>query len=133
MPVVEDYIRHYAAHDWEQLARCFDAGDFQRTGPYLDVIADAKEYIEFLARVVPTMGDDYELQVVRIVYSPDERVALAQLVEHLAVDGTMTDIPEAIVFDLTGEGLIRRMCLYLQQPGGVAPVGGKDAMGAQQA
>jgi hypothetical protein len=52
------------------------------------------------------------------------------LIEHLELDGEMTDIPETIVFDLNDEGLIRRMSLYLKQPGALAPVGGKNAMGA---
>ena len=33
------------------------------------------------------------------------------------------------VFELDSEGLITHMRLYLQQPGGTAPVGGRDAMG----
>jgi hypothetical protein len=42
----------------------------------------------------------------------------------------MTDVPETIIFDLNDEGLIRRMSLYLKQPGGPAPADGKDAGGA---
>jgi hypothetical protein len=81
---------------------------------------------------VPTLGADYELQIERIVYAPGETVAFAQLIEHLEVKGVMTDIPETIIFDLNDEGLIRRMSLYLKQPGGPAPDGGKDATGATQ-
>jgi hypothetical protein len=52
------------------------------------------------------------------------------LIEHLELKGIMTDMPETIIFDLNDEGLIRRMSLYLKQPGGPAQVDGKDAMGA---
>ena len=130
MGAVEDYITYYGAHQWAQLKTCFDALDFMRTGPYLDVFTDVDKYVDFLEEVVPSMGADYELQVERIVYTPGEKVAFAQLIEHLELDGAMVDIPETIVFDLTDDGLIRRMSLYLKQPGGLAPVGGKEAMGA---
>jgi hypothetical protein len=43
----------------------------------------------------------------------------------------MMDIPEVIVFGLDDQDRIRQMRLYLEQPGGLAPVGGKDAMGTQ--
>ena len=59
-----------------------------------------------------------------------ERIAYAQLVEHYEHDGEVRDTPEIIVFGLDGDGRVRRMRLYLQRPGGQAPVGGKDAMGA---
>ncbi len=132
MGVVEDFVRCYVERDWERLASCFNDHDFERIGPYVDVISSAKEYLDFLRRVVPTMGDDYALEADRIVYLPEQKVAFAQLLEHLRVDGQMTDIPEAIIFDLDDNGRIRRMQLYLEQPGGVAPVGGRDAMGTSQ-
>ena len=34
-----------------------------------------------------------------------------------------------IIFGLDGAGRIHHMRLYLQRPGGQAPVGGRDAMG----
>ncbi len=78
------------------------------------------------------MGADYALQIERIVHAPGEKVAFGQFIEHLELKGVMTDIPETIIFDLNDDGLIRRMSLYLKQPGGLAPVGGKDAMGATE-
>jgi hypothetical protein len=128
--VIEDFVKYYAARDWERLAACFSDDDFERIGPYLDVISSKGEYLAFLQRVVPTMGGDYALLADRVVYAPDEKVGFAQLNEHLEVDGVLTDIPEVIVFDLDDLGRIRRMQLYLAQPGGLAPVGGKDAMGS---
>jgi hypothetical protein len=129
MGAVEDYVAYYSAHEWERLKTCFDPTDFVRTGPYLDLFTDVDAYVTFLEEVVPTMGADYELRIERVVYTPGEKVAFAQLVEHLELNGAMVDIPETIVFDLNDAGQIRRMSLYLKQPGGLAPVGGTDAMG----
>ena len=61
------------------------------------------------------------------MYAPGEKVAFGQFIEHLELEGVMTDIPQTIIFDLNDEGLIRRMSLYLKQPAGPAPVGGKGA------
>ena len=132
MGVVEDFVRCYGQRDWEGLAKCFNDVDFERNGPYVDVISSKSEYLAFLQRVVPTMGGDYALILDRVVYGPERRVAFAQLTEHLRVDGEMTDIPEVIIFDLDDRNRITRMRLYLQQPGGLAPVGGKDAMGTTE-
>jgi hypothetical protein len=127
MAVVEDFVARYAARDWDRLAQCFSPGGFERIGPYGDVIASSQEYIDFLRRVVPTLQEGYELKPVLIAYAGD--AVIAELIEHLEIRGEMTDLPEAIVFRLDDEGLIRGMHLYLQQPGGEAPVGGREAMG----
>jgi hypothetical protein len=131
MAVVEEFLQHYGAHDWDALAGVFSKKRFKRIGPYVDVIDGAYAYLDFLRRVVPTLQDNYRLLPVRIVYSGN--AAVAELIERLEVDGVLTDIPEAIVFTLDDEGLIEEMHLYLQQPGGEPPVGGKDAMGHKEA
>ena len=130
MGVVEDFVSSYNARDWKALAACFSVDDFERIGPYVDVISSSSEYVAFLERVVPTMGDNYALAIDRVVYVPDERVAYAQLIEHYEHEGQVRDTPEMIVFGLDDDGRVRRMRLYLQRPGGQAAVGGKDAMGA---
>jgi hypothetical protein len=127
MAAVEDFVARYAARDWDSLAACFSPGGFERIGPYGDVIASSQEYIDFLRRVVPTLQEGYELKPVHVAYAGD--TAIAELIEHLEIDGKMTDLPEAIVFRLDDAGLIKGMHLYLQQPGGEAPVGGRAAMG----
>jgi hypothetical protein len=128
--VVEDYVRHYMEHDWPALTGVFAEGDFERMGPYCDVISDRDEYVAFLERVVPTMHEGYELKIDRVVYNDAEHVAFAQVIEHYQMDGKFKDVPELILFDLTDDHRhIRRMRLYLQQPGAVAPIGGKAAMG----
>jgi hypothetical protein len=130
MPVIERFLECYAARDWDGLAECFSEDGFERIGPYVDVISSSQEYLDFLRRVVPTLEGDYALLANRVVYVNDE-LGFAELTEHLEIDGKMTDIPEAIIFGLDGQGRINHMRLYLQQPGGEAPVGGKDAMGRQ--
>jgi len=127
--VVEDFVDAYNTRDWTRLAGCLSPDDFERIGPYVDVIDSSAEYVSFLARVIPTMGDDYRLQIDRVVYVPDEQTAFAQLTEHYNHDGEVRDTPEIIVFGLGADGRVRRMRLYLQRPGGQAPVGGRAAMG----
>ncbi len=131
MGVVEDFLTHYNGRDWERLAGCFSADDFERIGPFVDVISDSREYVAFLRRVVPTLGDDYHLGIERVVYVPGEQTAFAQLIEHYEVDGRVRDTPEVIIFGLDDEERIRRMRLYVQRPGAEAPAGGKAAMGTQ--
>jgi hypothetical protein len=129
MAVVEDFVKFYNAQEWDKLEGCFDATDFQRTGPFSDVVTGRTEYVAFLRRCVATMSPNYELQVERIVYAPDEKVAVGQFIEHAAHDD-MPDGPEVIVYDLNDEGLIRRMCLYMQRPDDIPP-GAEDAMGVR--
>jgi hypothetical protein len=102
--VVEDWVTAYNARDFAGVAGCLSKDDFERTGPYMDVIADSGEYVAFLERVVPTLGDEYRLQIDRVVYVPDEHVAYAQLVEHYRHDGEVRDTPEIIVFGLGDDG-----------------------------
>ena len=128
MPVVEEFIERYAARDWDGVAACLSGDGFERVGPYVDVISGRDEYLAFLRRVVPTLTGDYALTSNRIGYV-DDTLAFAELTEHLEIEGTMTEIPEVMVFELDSKGLITHMRLYLQQPGGTAPVGGRDAMG----
>jgi SnoaL-like domain len=127
MPAVEDFVTFYAARDWNRLATCFSPTGFERIGPYGDVIDSSQGYLDFLRRVVPTLKEGYELKPVHIAYAGD--TVIAELIEHLEVDGKMKDLPEAIIFRLDDKGLIKGMHLYLQQPGGEAPVGGREAMG----
>ncbi|HZQ56913.1 MAG TPA: nuclear transport factor 2 family protein, partial [Acidimicrobiales bacterium] len=98
MGVVEDWVNAYNARDFAGVARCLSKDDFERVGPYMDVISSSAEYVAFLERVVPTLGDDYRLDIERVVYVPDAHVAYAELIEHYRHDGDMRDTPEIIVF-----------------------------------
>ncbi len=47
MGAVEDYMRYYGAHQWQQLRTVFDHSDLKRTG-YKDVFTDLDKYVDFL-------------------------------------------------------------------------------------
>jgi hypothetical protein len=125
--VVEDFLERYNARDWDALARCFSPTGFHRVGPYGDTIDSSAEYVSFLARVVPTLGDTYRLELIRVLYA--DRAATAELVEHFEVGGEVRKTPEVIVYDLDADGLITSMHLYVQRHNDVPPAGGRDAMG----
>ena len=127
MPVVEDFLERYNAQDWDGLANCFSPEGFHRIGPFGDTIDSSTEYVEFLARVVPTLGDSYRLAADRVIYA--NRAATAELIEHFEVDGAIRETPEVIVFDLDANGLIASMHLYVQRRGELPAAGGRDAMG----
>ena len=126
---VKSFVERYRAHDFDGVGDCLSDEGFERSGPYLDVIGSKTEYVAFLKRVVPTLGPRYELAPVRIAHAEDGTSAFAELIERVEIDGVLTDIPEVIVFDLASDGRIARMNLFLKQPGGIAPAGGRDAMG----
>jgi hypothetical protein len=107
MAVVEDFLERYNAHDWDALSRCFSPTGFHRIGPYGDTIDSSTDYVAFLARVVPTLGESYQLELVRVIYG--DRSATAELID--------------------GEGLITSMHLYVQRHNEVPAAGGRDAMG----
>jgi len=127
MAVVEDFLERYNARDWDALARCFSPDGFHRIGPFGDTIDSSAEYVSFLARIVPTLGDTYELDLVRVIYC--DQFATAELIERFEVDGELRTTPEVIIYDLDAEGLITSMHLYVQRHNEVPPAGGRDAMG----
>ena len=127
MGVIEDFLERYNRHDWVALAACFSAEGYQRIGPFGDTISSSSEYVDFLARVVPTLGSMYRLSTERVVYA--EHSGFAELIEHFEVDGAERLTPEVIIFDFDAEGLISGMHLYVQRPGEVPPAGGRAAMG----
>ena len=51
MGVVEDFVTAYNTRDWAGLAACFSADDFERIGPYVDVIDEQRR-----VRLVPRAG-----------------------------------------------------------------------------
>lgn len=127
MPVVEDFLERYNARDWDALAQCFSPDGFHRVGPYGDTIDSSIEYVAFLARVVPTLGESYRLELVRVIYA--DRAATAELIEHFEVNGELRKTPEVIVYDLDHDGLIASMHLYVQRHNDVPQAGGRAAMG----
>lgn len=113
VPVLDRYFEAMRTHDWADLAGCL-APDVHRTGPYLDVVEGRQAYVDFLARVLPTLGN-YELCVTR-TRALDAGAALVELTETLDVDGVSTEFPEALVFTFDGEGRILTVDIYIKQP-----------------
>jgi SnoaL-like protein len=128
MGAVERYLEALAAHDWEALGRTLTSGEFERIGPFADVISDKGRYIEFLANVLSSMAN-YRLPIRRI--TTRKNVVLAEINESFELGGKPMDFPEALIFDLDEDGLIKRVQVYLMRPGErpVMPEGGAARSG----
>ena len=108
--VVERFLASMAAHDWEAMGDCV-TDDVHRVGPYGDVYDGKAEYVEFISKLLPTLPG-YVMQVDRVTYAGDGRLAFAELSE--TVDGVRT--PEALVFGLDG-GRIKEIAIYISKDG----------------
>lgn len=124
MGAVETYLDRLAAHDWDGLAATLAEQDFERIGPFADLVSSKGAYVKFLAGIVPQL-ERYRLKVRRIVQAGD--VVMAEINEVFEFDGQTMDYPEALVFDLDGAGLIRRVQVYMMRPGEQPPVPGGSA------
>ena len=117
--VVERYLDAIIGHDWEALAACLSDEGFTRVGPWGDEYADKAEYVAFICDLMPQLPG-YEMRVDRITYSADERLAVVELTETVDVEGRRHPTPEALVFDLDGDGAqahIRRIKVFIQTLG----------------
>jgi hypothetical protein len=100
--------------DWSGLAATLTDGDFERIGPYCDVIPSKSEYVAYLDRVVSSLPE-YRLTPERVVST--EGVVYAEITESCVHADQKMTFPEVLVFDLADDGLIRRIQVYLMQPG----------------
>jgi hypothetical protein len=96
------------AHDWDAMAACV-TDDLVRTGPFCDTYSGKSAYVAFISELMPNLPD-YAMRVDRVVYA--DGVAMAELTE--SVGGT--DTPESLVFDLSDDGRIARISIYIQRP-----------------
>ncbi len=110
--VVERYLTALTEHDWVTFADCL-ADEFTRVGPYGDTYASKPEYVEFISTMLPTLRD-YSMEVARITYG--DRVAYAELSETVSDKDGPLRTPECITFDLTDDGHIRCIAVYIQTP-----------------
>ena len=117
MRILERYFDAIRSHGWETLGDCVTE-DVHRTGPYLDVIEGRQAYVEFLARIVPSLPN-YSL-VVRRIHPLAGGSAVAEIAESLDLGGVQTEIPEALFFDFADDGRIRRVDIYIKKPPGTA-------------
>jgi hypothetical protein len=112
MRVLDDYFEALRTQDWERLAQCV-AVDVHRSGPYLDVVRGRRDYVAFLARVIPTLAN-YDLVVSR-VRQPSGDSAVVELSEFADVGGVRTEFPEVLLFDFDDAGAICRVDVYIKQ------------------
>jgi ketosteroid isomerase-like protein len=111
--IVERYLEAVVGHDWDALADCL-AEDVVRVGPFRDTYTPRGPYVEFLAGLMPTLPG-YSMRVDRVLYQGS--VALAQLSETVDMDGQPLETPEALVFELDGDGRIARIEIFIQHAG----------------
>jgi ketosteroid isomerase-like protein len=109
--VVERYLDRIVAHDWAALSDCV-AADVVRVGPFGDTYSGKGDYLAFLSGLMPTL-EGYSMRVDRIV--AEARFAVAELTETVEFDGTPIETPEALVFDLDGDGRICHIAIYIQR------------------
>jgi ketosteroid isomerase-like protein len=117
--VVERYLDAIIEHDWDALASCLADHGFVRVGPWGDEYPDKAEYLTFIADLMPKLPG-YAMRVDRVTYSADGRVAVVELTETVDVDGRPHPTPEALVFDLDGDGetaRISRIQVFIQTLG----------------
>ena len=113
MGPIERYLKAVVAHDWDALTECL-APDIERVGPFGDTYRGTEEYVAFLRDLMPRLPG-YAMDVRRVTYDADNRVATAELSETVEIGGQSHVTPEALVFDLDDAGLIRHIAIYIQR------------------
>jgi ketosteroid isomerase-like protein len=107
MDVVERYLEAITSHDWDALRECV-AEHVVRVGPYLDRYEGREAYVAFIADTMPRLRG-YQMDVTRVTYAGDS-LAFAELSE--TVEGFRA--PEALVFELDGDGRIAHIEVFIQ-------------------
>jgi ketosteroid isomerase-like protein len=113
--IVERYLDAIASHDWDVVDECI-ADDIVRVGPYGDRFVGRDDYMAFIADLMPKLKG-YAMKLDRVTYVSDVR-AYAELSETVEFDGTPMRTPEALVFELDGDGRIARVDVFIQTPQG---------------
>ncbi len=113
--IVERYLRAIASHDWDVVGDCI-ADDIVRVGPYGDRYAGRVAYLAFIADLMPKLKG-YAMELGRVTYASDT-LAFAELSETVQFDGKSMVTPEVLVFELTGDGRIARVEVFIQTPAG---------------
>jgi limonene-1,2-epoxide hydrolase len=107
---VARYLDALRARDWDAVSECL-ARDLERIGPYGDVFRDRDSYVAYLRDVLTGLSG-YVLEVGRVVGSAD--TVFVELAETVDDGDTRLRTDEGLVFDLDGEGRIRRVAVYLR-------------------
>ena len=93
------------------LAACLEP-DIERVGPYGDVYRDRDSYTTFLAATMCGLVG-YEMHVTRLVAG--DGVVVAELDETVDTGEGRRRTHEAVVFDLSPAGRIRRVQVFLRK------------------
>jgi SnoaL-like domain len=121
--VVDDYLDALEAQDWTRLAATLSGTNFERIGPFCDVIGSVGEYVKFLEGVVPSLPG-YRVAIRRKVES--DQAVYVETTESFVYDGEAREFPEVLVFD-TDNGAITRVQVYMMRPGAEPSVAGGRA------
>ena len=116
--IVERYLETMVAHDFEAMAGCL-AEDVVRVGPFGDTYTPRAPYVEMLSALMPALPG-YSMRIDRLV-ELKERLVLVELTEVVEMNGAPLATPEALVFELNGEGLISHISIYIQTLGVTPP------------
>jgi hypothetical protein len=108
---VERYLAALGRQDWNALASCL-ADDVERIGPYNDVYRGRDPYVAFLAETLRALSG-YELCVSRLIVG--DTTVVAELSETVDTAEGRRRTDEAVVFDLSPAGLIRRVGVFLRR------------------
>lgn len=108
---VERYLAALARQDWDALAACL-TDDVERIGPYNDVYRGREPYVAFLAATLRAL-QGYELRVSRLIAGGD--TVVAELSETVDMPSGRQRTDEAVVFDLSPDGLIRHVAVFLRK------------------
>ncbi len=110
---VERYLRHVAGHDWDGLTACLTE-DVVRVGPFGDTYTPRGPYVAMLSQLMPTL-EEYEMRVDRVVANGDGEVVTVELTETMRVGERMMATPEALVFDMSADGRIAHISIYIKR------------------
>src|SRR4051812_25819429 len=108
--VVEGYLHAVATQDWHGM-RASVRDDVIRIGPFGDTYTGRDAYIEFLAKVMPTLAG-YSMDVARVTYVDGGRRAIAELSETVTVDGASLVTREVLLFAPAAAGGIARVEIF---------------------
>lgn len=110
--VVHAYLEALGNQDWDELEKTL-AETIVRMGPYGDVVAGRTAYRDFLADIVPKLGN-YELRVGRIATIDGTTwVRLSETYDDAS--GRRLRTEEALVFDTDPQGQISGVEVYLRK------------------
>ena len=113
--IVERYLRAIVSHDWDVVDECI-ADDIVRVGPYGDRYSGRRDYMAFIADLMPKLGG-YAMKLDRVTYASDA-LAFAERSETVEFDGKPMVTPEVLVFELTSDRRIARVDIFIQTPAG---------------